>query len=348
LAQGIYKRGSVYWIRYIGTDKKIHRESSGSTKFHDAEQLYIKRREEKRNGRSNNHEPNRIADHTFQELAEEYLKWTVRQRCFRYKNIMIGQLLTTFKNYRLNQINTRLLEHYQAERIKRGNKASTVNRVIATVKHMYTKAVEWDMASEELLRRVRKVKLLEENNRRLRFLSKEECQSLIESCNINIRDIVIIALNTGMRKGEILSLKWDNVDLTHGFILLNETKNGDRREIPINDTARKILGRQEKASDIDYVFYNRVTREALYWIYSSFGKACRKAGIINFRFHDLRHTFASQLVMAGVDIVTVKELLGHKSLTMTLRYAHLSQGHKVKAVHLLDDKIGDVNNQLRL
>src|SRR4030042_5265153 len=117
-------------------------------------------------------------------------------------------------------------------------KPATVNKHISILKAMIKKAVDWNMVEEETLKRARRVKLLTENNKRLRYLSKEECQSLINACDQHLRPAVITALNTGARKEEILSLKWDNVDLKHGFILLDRTKTGDRREIPINDTLR--------------------------------------------------------------------------------------------------------------
>src|SRR5579871_6903405 len=107
---------------------------------------------------------------------------------------------------------------------------------------MFTKAVEWDMVGEDTLRKVRKVKRLPENNRRLRYLSKEECQALINGCSAHLKPIVITALNTGMRKEEILSLEWNkHIYVKHGFILLDKTKNGERREIPINQTVRSTL-----------------------------------------------------------------------------------------------------------
>lgn len=121
---------------------------------------------------------------------------------------------------------------------------------------MFTKAVEWEMVEEETLKRVRKVKLLPENNRRLRYLSKEECQKLIDACDPHLRPIVITALNTGMRKAEILNLRWDQVDLKHGFILLEITKNGERREIPINHTLRKTLMALPRCLDTPYVFFD--------------------------------------------------------------------------------------------
>jgi integrase len=112
----------------------------------------------------------------------------------------------------------------QTDRINKGNKPATVNRLIATLKHCIHKAYQWEMVGEETLKRVRNVKLLEENNRRLRYLSQTECQTLIHNCQGSTKGIVVMALNTGMRKGEILGLKWDQVDLRHGFVLLDKTK----------------------------------------------------------------------------------------------------------------------------
>ena len=337
MAKGIYKRGNIYWIRYAGLDGRVVFESSGSDKFKDAEALLIQRKNSIKEGKQP--EIKKIANHTFNELVAEYTKWAERQRSFRSKQGFIKQLSEAFGNVPLRRFNPMLIEQFQTERIQKGNKPATVNRLIATLKHMFTKAVQWDMVEESVLKRIRQVKLLEENNRRLRYLSKEECQALISNCTGSIRAIVITALNTGMRKGEILNLKWDNVDLRHGFILLDVTKNGERREIPINETLRGILQGLTRRLDIPYVFYDNATGKSYQDVKRSFNTALRRAGIKDFKFHDLRHTFASHLVMAGVDITTVKELLGHKTLTMTLRYAHLAPSHKVKAVDILDSTI---------
>ena len=178
----------------------------------------------------------------------------------------------------------------------------------------------------------------------MRYLCKEECQALVNACSSHLKPIVITALNTGMRRGEILSLKWENVDLKHGFILLDKTKNGERREIPINDTLRAALTGIQRRLDVPYVFYGPSTALPYGDIKNSFNGACRRAGIRDFHFHDLRHTFASHLVMAGIDIATVRELLGHKTLTMTLRYAHLAPSHKVKAVDILNPALNENAN----
>jgi len=228
---------------------------------------------------------------------------------------------SAFGNLPLRRFNTMLVEQYQTDRTKQGNKPATINCHITTLKHMFTKAVDWNMVEEETLKRIRKVRLLEENNRRLRYLSKEECQQLINACANHLKPIVVMAFNTGMRKNEILTLQWDSIDLKHNFILLDKTKNGERREIPINQTVKDTLNRILRRIDVPYVFYNPKTGNCYTDMKTAFHAACRRAGIRDFHFHDTRHTFASHLIMAGIDLTTVKELLGHKTLTMTLRYA---------------------------
>lgn len=338
MAKGLYKRGNLWWIRYSDGFGNIVRESSHSTKFKDAEALLLDRKKAVREGK----EPDpvkRIPNYTFGQLADEYIKWCERQRSFSSKKGFIAQLKEAFGNIQLRHLSTKLLEQFQTERTQKGNKPATVNRLIATVKHCIHKGYQWEMLSEETFKRVRQVKLLEENNRRLRFLSQPECQALIDNCNGNTKAIVIMALNTGMRKGEILSIKWEQVDLRHGFIFLGITKNGERREIPINDTLRSVIKSLPTRLNVPYLFYDAVTGNSFNDIKRSFSTAMRRAGISDFHFHDLRHTFASHLVMAGVDITTVSKLLGHKSLTMTLRYSHLAPAHMAKALDILDNTL---------
>ncbi len=143
-----------------------------------------------------------------------------------------------------------------------------------------------------------------------------------------------VALHTGMRKSEILNLKWEQVDLRHGFILLDDTKNNSRREIPIDNTLREMFNKMPHSVESLYVFTDK-NGNPFKEVKHSFTTALKKAGITDFRLHDCQHTASSVMVMAGIDLVTIKELLGHKSLTMTLRYAHLAPGHKRKAVNTL-------------
>lgn len=331
-SRGLYKRGNIWWMAYTGLDGKPYRESTGTSLLREAEEILDCRKREIKEGK--NPEVVRIKKYTFHDLADEYLKSVKWQKSYKSKIGYINQLLAFFKAQPLQSFNTRVIDQFQNTRLEY-NKPATVNRLLATLKHMFTKAVEWDMVSDEVLKKIRKVKLTPENNRRLRFLSKEESQTLVDSCISHLRPIVITALNTGMRLGEILKLKWDQVDLGHGYILLDDTKNNECRQIPLNSTLRVALEVLPRGYESEYVFtgkdgkpYNRVK--------SSFATALKRANIRDFRFHDLRHTFASQLIMSGIDLTTVKELLGHKSISMTLRYAHLAPSHMVKAVKTLD------------
>jgi integrase len=183
--------------------------------------------------------------------------------------------------------------------------------------------------------------LLKEDNKRIRYLEREEIKRLIDNCASHLKPIVTVAVFTGMRKSEILGLKWQNIDIECGILYLLETKNGERREVIINDTVKRTLIAVPKHPSSPYVFCEKDGKPYTN-VRKSFDAALRKCGIIDFRFHDLRHTFASQLVMSGVDLKTVQELLGHKSIEMTMRYSHLSPSHKKRAVEILDRQMGTI------
>jgi integrase len=334
--KGIYRRGAVWWIRFAGLDGRIRFQSSKSSNYRVAEALLTTKRKEIQDGKDP--DPIKIVNHSFSELAEKYLLWAARQKSYKSKQVIVKQLVGEFGNVPLRRFSTLLVEEYQSKILAKGNKPATANRHLATMKHMFTKAVEWDFVEDEILKRVRRVKLLQENNRRLRFLSREECAALVNASSPHLKAIIVTLLNTGCRKEEVLSLEWDkHIDLQHGFILLDVTKNGERREIPINDTLRGVLTNIPRR-DSPYVFSNERGERYLN-IRKGFLAACKRAGINDYHPHDCRHTFASHLVMAGVDITTVKNLLGHKTLAMTLRYSHLSKSHTRNALSVLDAAI---------
>ncbi|MDP6527748.1 MAG: site-specific integrase [Candidatus Pacebacteria bacterium] len=337
----LYKRGNVYWYDFQYKDIR-YRKSTGKTKRRDAEDIFHAEIEKAKTGECSGIQKDKF--YKFAELANEYLKWAERQRSYKDKKRCIRQLVEIFGNHDVNDLNTREIEQWQSRRLKY-NKPSTVNRFLATLKHMVNKGTQWGMASDSALKQIRNVKLLPENNRRLRFLSIEECQRLIECCHKDLKPIVVVALNTGMRRSEIFNLKWEQVDLRHGFILLDVTKNGERREIPINTTLEYLFKEMPHSAESEYVFAGK-TGKPLTDIKKGFHTALRKAGISDFRFHDLRHCVASHLVMNGIDLTSVKEILGHKSLAMTMRYAHLAPGHKRKAVHVLDRLMEENKNDV--
>ncbi len=278
-----------------------------------------------------------IKNSTFSELADKYLEFIDgRLKSFYDTSLFVKTLLKRFKDFRLADFSMQDLELLQSDWINQGFSIAYANRLIAVLKRMFTKAYDWEMIDEDILKRVRKVKQLKGEIKRLRYLSEEEAQRLISHCEPYLNPIVITALNTGMRKSEILKLTWDRVDLKNRLILLDKTKNGERREIPINKTLLNTLSILARHIKCDYVFYNPDTLKPYYDIKKSFGKALKKAHILDFRFHDLRHTFASWLVMGGIDLTTVKELLGHKDVKMTLRYSHLAASHISNAVKILE------------
>ena len=231
---------------------------------------------------------------------------------------------------------------------------AAINREMSCLRHLLTKAVEWEMMEQNPFRKGKSL-LIKENNKRLRFLSEEEIERLLAECPKHLHRIVECAIHTGMRRGEILSLEWDQI--RNGQIYLTETKTKEPRQIPVNDDLAELFKeiRREQGLSGEYVFTYasgehhlkskeplkkrkglRPVPEAIGDVKVSFTSACRRAGIEDFRFHDLRHTFSSHFVMRGGSLKELQELLGHKTITMTMRYAHLSEDHKRKAVSLLN------------
>ena len=239
-----------------------------------------------------------------------------------------------FSGKYLYEITSLDIEKFKTARLKEGVTPATVNRALTSLKSLFNRAIEWGKATENP---ARKVRLFKETGRRLRFLEKEEVTKLLNACADHLRPIVILALFTGIRKSKILGLKWRDIDIRRDIIYLYDTKNGERREIPMSDIVKKTLIKTRKHPNSPYIFHNTYGRPYKD-VRRAFADALEKAKIKNFRLHDCRHTFASHLVMSGVDLNTVRELLGHKSIQMTLRYSHLSPEHKQRAVNVLAQK----------
>ncbi len=290
----------------------------------------------------------------FDDFAAEYLELHSKlKKSYDTDCKIIGLLKKFFGGKYLYEITSLDVEKFKSLRAKAVKKSklkdgkeqfispATVNRALAVLKSMFNKAILWDKVDRNPCK---SVKLFKENNQRLRFLESEEISKLLGNCCEHLKPIVIVALNTGMRKGEILGLKWRDVDIQRNTIHLLDTKNGEKRDVPMNDIAQKTIIGVLKHPDSQYIFCNK-EGQPYGDIKKSFLTAIGKAGIINFHFHDLRHTFASHLVMSGVDLNTVRELLGHKSLEMTLRYSHLSPDHKKRAVDILNKRMVTIWSQ---
>ena len=349
-SKGVYLRGKTWWITYSGPDGRQHFESANSKLKSDAEYLLACRRKSVAEGEVLQQDRRQLARFTVAELCEKYDAFIAGRGNYATKKLYVAEIKAALGHYKLAQLSLAAIEAWQSRLLSdpRPNRrngrltapplaVASVNRRIATLKHMATKGHDWELLTKDTLDRVRRCKLQKENNARLRFLSAEEAQRLVACAAVEVRPVLICALNTGCRKEEVLGLTWDRVDLKHGFIRLNKTKNGESRDVPINSTLADCLrGLVRPIDPAGYVFTNPATGRRWCDMKRGFDRACQRAKLSDFRFHDLRHTFASQLVMNGVDLTTVSRLLGHKSLTMTLRYAHLAPDHLQSAVGVLD------------
>ena len=219
--------------------------------------------------------------------------------------------------------------------------AYTVKNELTVLKHMLRLARRWGY-----LDRVPQIDMPKQPEGRLRYLSEAEIARLLDACaqsrNPFLTCIVILAINTGMRKAEILHLQWEHIDLgaDYGFnarITLYQTKSGKPRGLPLNQAAIQALMTLEPdaAKRTGFVFKKR---NGEFWgqIRTAFETAVKKAALPDFRFHDLRHTAASHMLMRGRSLKEVQEILGHSDFKMTLRYAHLSPAHLRTAVEALD------------
>ena len=273
------------------------------------------------------------------ELIEKYIELYLkpnRPTWWKSEKHNLRHLVNYFGNRYLHEINPINIDEFRLDRLTQVSQAS-VNKNVACLRAMFNKAIEWNLFPGR--NPAAGIKFYKLENKRLRFLEKEEIARLLSVCRGHLKDILEFAINTGMRKGEIFNLKWHDIDMTNGIIHVLKTKSGQRREIPMNETIKNIFFRVRKDPGSPYVFASH-TGKAFIDVKHSFYTALKEANIENFRFHDLRHTFASHLVMSGVDLLTVKELLGHKKIEMTLRYSHLSCAHKKRAVMALDQLSG--------
>lgn len=240
-------------------------------------------------------------------------------------------------NKALRAITADDIQKYVRQREHAGKANATINRELAFLKRVFTLAVEAGLADQNPVKRV---KLLRENNQRIRFLTTDEEQRLREALAEHTEALVLldVALHTGFRQAELFKLRWEYVNFQTGVLTIPRAKHGERRHVPMNDVVRARLSALPSRLKSPWVFPSATGEtpiDSQNFLNRTFRPALETATIPDFRWHDLRHTFASRLVMAGVDLRTVQELLGHKTLAMTVRYSHLAPTHTLAAVQKL-------------
>lgn len=350
---GVIKRGDIYYISYFFGGRRI-RKAVGKNKK-TAEAAFEKIRVEIRAGRYIDLEKPAIP---FRKLAEKFLEWGKLRKSYVSLEACVSPALAFFGDKPAHTITEQEVEAYRVQRKDTPTKAedpakrrprsnSTVNHELAALKQVFNKGIAWGLIDRNP---AAGVKPLPESRGRVRFLTVEEAAQLLAAASRHLRPIIMVALETGMRRGEILGLKWSDIDLKNGTLFIEKTKNGESRHVPISARLREEFLRMPRRLGVDHVFVGQEKagkpgrkgkignpNTPFHDVRTAFENACKKAGIDDFRFHDLRHTAASHLAMAGVPLKTIGEILGHKTATMTERYSHLTPEHKNKAVNMLPD-----------
>ena len=293
--------------------------------------------------------------HTLADLIDRYIRDVLpsKAKSEKKQKALLGWWREQMGSYALADVTPALIAEYRDKlaggitvRGKQRNPA-TVVRYMAALSVAYTQAVnEWGWIDASPMQKVKKPT---ESRGRVRFLSDEERARLLKACkessNPYLYTVVVLALSTGMRQGEIMGLTWDVVDLQKGRAILHETKNGERRAVALAGHALELLKDLGKVRRIDnkFLFPSKEIApqkpQKPIDLRTPWEVALKKAEISDFKFHDLRHSAASYLAMNGASLAEIAEVLGHKTLQMVKRYAHLSEGHTARVVESMNSKI---------
>jgi integrase len=291
----------------------------------------------------------RSKEHTVAEMIDRYIDTVLSKKPKLQKDY--ARYLLTFKdligNYTLHQATPSVIVEARDTianiKTRKGTLRSgaTVNRYLASLSSAFSTAVnEWEWLEVNPMLRVKKAT---EARGRVRYLDDKEREDLLEAClkasNPYLYPAVIIAISTGARKMEILSLKWKDINILEGRAILHDTKNGERRSLSLMHKAKDAMQElYNNRSDDNWVFPSKDNTKP-FDITRSWRKALNDASIVDFRFHDLRHTAASYLAMNGATMGEIADILGHKTLQMVKRYSHLSDEHKQSVVESMNNKI---------
>lgn len=340
--QGLYRRNQVWWIDIIVNYRRI-RKSLKTTDKKLAEKIFHKIKTEAIEGTW--FEVEKESKKTFSELMRRYLAERSPRKSAMSQvrdRSLSKHLLDFFGDTPLAGISRKWVGKYKAKRRIEGAAPSTLNKEVGLLKNAFNLAVkEWEWI---VVNPISSVSLEPVHDQRDRWLTPKEEEVLLSASPLWLKEIILFALNTGMRLGEIIHLRWQNVDLERGTISLIRSKNHLRTTVPINSRVFELLITKKKNAGVDYVFCSKVgTLLFDRNLKRAFILARKKAGLGDVRFHDLRHTFATRLVQNGVDLYRVQRLLGHKTHVMTQRYAHHYPESLRSAVKVLESVGHDTN-----
>ncbi len=329
----LYLRGRIWYADFYADGKRVQ-ESTGTANRREAEKFVALRISEAQRGVYVKpvHVP-------MSDLWERYIAYSkAHKRSWKRDEQMYANLQRFFGPVILETITPLRVEDFQQHRVREVSPA-TVNRECALLKHMFNMAERWGM--HHGTNPVRLVKFLAEDNLQFRTISEADEQRLLAASPPYLRELLLFAANTGLRCGDIFDLMWEEVDVEQKRIAIIMGKTRRKLEVPLNDAALAVLEAKQAAKHGPYVFYNPLTGDRFFDLKAGWKAALRRAGLSGITWHTFRHTFASRLTNSGVDLVTVKELLGHSTINTTMRYAHSNHDAKARAVATLPtgDKI---------
>ena len=330
----VRKRGGK-WYYDFGNHKYRGVIPEARTKY-EAEQVEIAKRREVFEGKYG--APQIGAGLFTQFVKDTYLPWAkANKRTWRNDEYITELWCERFKGKALREVSPLEIEKHKRERVnsitKRGTRrsASSVNYELAVLSRIFSLAIDLEQATSNPCRKVRKLRF---DNKRNQYLTADEEEALMAQLTgkrKHVRAIVQLAIGTGMRRGELLGLKWPNVDFVRGVIHVTQTKTDHNREVPMSQHVRGLLLSLQKERKGDFVIHTSKGKRILD-VKRAFRAACHDAGITDFRFHDLRHTFATRLGDAGHSSRTIAALLGHANTAMTDRYTHATDNALRSAV----------------
>ena len=323
-------RDNAWYITWIDVEGRRHKKRACRQSFDGARQELARERAKTQEAKETGFVPM-----TFKEAAKDYIdrqKSLVSPKEYERQDSILKQHLKPFFAGKLQHVSKGLIEEYIALRSRKCLPA-TVRKEVGVLKHLLNWAVEGKMIDANP---AAKVMMPKAPAGRLRYMQPTELQAVLAHCPPWIKPVVQLAVATGMRRGEILGLRWMDVDLLNRQVNLPQTKNGKGRTVYLNEMAMDVF--RSLALDIEIqseepVFALEATPEE---VSMRFMRACRKAGVMDFRFHDLRHTFATWLRQSGIQLDEIARQLGHSDLRMTQRYAHLSVSQARESVCRLD------------
>lgn len=334
----LYKRGKVWYLKTKWNGQTI-RKSTGTTSKELARKIQYKVQHELAEGKWFDRDP--AEQVFFREVWEKYINEEAKYRSsstYSRAQQCAKNFLPLFGDYKLSQITPSVLSTYKAKRLESKVSMTTVVKELSCIRRVFSLCKrEWQLCKQSPFEFFTMPK---ENPPRVRFLRPGQFEKILQKCPSWLKPMVIMARYTGMRRGNVLTLTWEQVDFPQRVINLEYTKNGERLTIPISSIVYNMLTSMRTAKvfrlNCPYVFHDNGKLYSPGQVSVAFKRACKRAEIEDFRFHDLRHDFASNLVQKGTDLYPVQLLMGHKDGRMTQRYAHLKVDHLRDAVEMVE------------